>query len=108
MTFIVNFIFVSVCVYLCQLTEIPTPAIASNPLAIQNPSAVSGYVCNEPEPEELELHTVKEVNNGSNYHGAVLERTSENGVRVGLPDNEPRSSEMTTGEEPHPCALAWT
>lgn len=105
MTF-VNFIFVSVCVYPCQLTEIPTPAIASNPLAIQNPSAVSGYVCNEPEPEEL--HTVKEVNNASNDHGAVLERTSENGVRVGLPDNEPRSSEMTTGEGPNPCALAWT
>lgn len=106
-TFICNFIFVLVCVYLCQITEIRTPAIVSNTLAIQNPSAVR-YVYNEPEPEEIELHAVKEVNNKSNDHGVDLERTNGNGAKVELSDNEPRSSDMTTGDGPRPCVLAWT
>jgi len=84
------------------VTEIPTPAITPNPLAIQNPSAVR-YVYNE-----AELNTVKEVNNKSNDHGADLERTNENGAKVELSDNEPRSSDMTTGEGLRPFVLAWT
>lgn len=68
---------------------------------------VSGYVCNELELEEIELYIVKEVNNGLNYYGVVLERISENGVRVGLFDNELRSLEMMIGEGLNLCVLVW-
>lgn len=68
---------------------------------------VSGYVCNELELEEIELYIVKEVNNGLNYYGVVLERISENVVRVGLFDNELRSLEMMIGEGLYLCVLVW-
>ena len=90
------------------MTEIPSPAIVSNPLAIPNPSAAR-YIYNEPEKmQEIELHTVNETNNSSKDHAAVLGRTDENGAKLELSDNEPRSSDMKTGEGPSPCVLAWT
>lgn len=101
MTFICNCIIFSVCFYLCKVTEIPAPAIASNPLSIQNPAAAANYeITNDLKAEEIELNTINKANSRSDDHGAVLERTNENGARVELSDNEPRRVDMTTGERP--------
>jgi len=91
------------------VTEIPAPAIASNSLSIQNPAAAANYeITGDLKAEEIELNTINKVNNRSDDHGAVLERTNENGARVELSDNKPRSVDMTTGEGPGPFVQAWT